>query len=132
MVTKKKSIATKTSFEKKAALSSCSDVNAKKKIACKKTTDSKAKASNFCETSVIAEAKAKKEKTERKEAFVAPISSSVTISRVPSNSGNSNFLLDHSSIAKRAWEIWQREGCPEGRDLEHWLQAEKELRRSLS
>lgn len=35
--------------------------------------------------------------------------------------------VDSDMIAARAWEIWQREGCPEGRDREHWLQAEKEL-----
>ena len=35
--------------------------------------------------------------------------------------------VDHSAIAHRAWEIWQREGCPEGRELEHWLKAEQEL-----
>lgn len=36
--------------------------------------------------------------------------------------------ISTEQIADRAWQIWQREGCPEGRDLEHWLQAEKELR----
>lgn len=34
---------------------------------------------------------------------------------------------DRTVIALRAWEIWQREGCPEGRDLDHWLRAEREL-----
>lgn len=34
---------------------------------------------------------------------------------------------DNDAIAKRAWEIWQREGCPEGREMDHWLQAEREL-----
>ena len=33
------------------------------------------------------------------------------------------------AIEKRAWEIWQNEGCPMGRELEHWLQAEQELSR---
>ena len=27
-------------------------------------------------------------------------------------------------IAKRAYAIWEREGRPHGRDLEHWLTAE--------
>lgn len=35
----------------------------------------------------------------------------------------------HSQIAQRAREIWQREGCPEGRADAHWKQAEEELRR---
>lgn len=37
------------------------------------------------------------------------------------------FTPDQSAIALRAWEIWQREGCPEGRALDHWLMAEREL-----
>lgn len=31
-------------------------------------------------------------------------------------------------IALRAREIWKAAGCPEGHDMEHWLQAEAELR----
>lgn len=31
-------------------------------------------------------------------------------------------------VGQRAWEIWQSEGCPEGRALEHWLQAEQDIR----
>jgi hypothetical protein len=31
-------------------------------------------------------------------------------------------------ITQRAREIWKAAGCPEGHDLEHWLQAETELR----
>jgi hypothetical protein len=30
-------------------------------------------------------------------------------------------------IEKRAHELWEAEGCPEGRELEFWLQAEREL-----
>lgn len=35
--------------------------------------------------------------------------------------------IDQDAIKQRAWEIWKNEGCPEGRELEHWLQAEREL-----
>jgi hypothetical protein len=31
------------------------------------------------------------------------------------------------AISRRAYEIWEREGRPEGQDLRHWLQAEQEL-----
>ena len=31
-------------------------------------------------------------------------------------------------IARRAYEIWQAQGCPQGRDAENWYQAERELR----
>ncbi len=50
-------------------------------------------------------------------------SSKVEVSRTAS----AKPTLDRAVIAHRAWEIWQREGCPEGKDLEHWLKAEKEL-----
>jgi hypothetical protein len=38
------------------------------------------------------------------------------------------MIVTHEEISKRAREIWEREGRPEGRDKEHWLQAEAELR----
>ena len=31
-------------------------------------------------------------------------------------------------IAARAWEIWKSRGCQAGRDVENWLEAEKQLR----
>lgn len=31
------------------------------------------------------------------------------------------------TIARRAYEIWQESGCPEGCEQEHWYQAEAEL-----
>lgn len=30
-------------------------------------------------------------------------------------------------IQERAYQIWQDEGCPEGREQEHWLRAEAEI-----
>ena len=33
-------------------------------------------------------------------------------------------------IARRAYEIWERSGRPEGQAEHHWSQAEEELRRS--
>lgn len=30
-------------------------------------------------------------------------------------------------IRQRAHEIWESEGCPEGRDVEHWQQARSEV-----
>ena len=30
-------------------------------------------------------------------------------------------------IRQRAYEIWERDGRPEGRDREHWLNAETEV-----
>jgi len=30
-------------------------------------------------------------------------------------------------VELRAYEIWVREGCPSGHDVDHWLQAETEI-----
>lgn len=40
--------------------------------------------------------------------------------------------LTNDDIARRAFEIWERNGRPEGRDQEHWDQAEKELRQQTA
>jgi hypothetical protein len=37
----------------------------------------------------------------------------------------------HAEIANRAYELFLAAGAPHGRDLEHWLQAERELRNQL-
>jgi hypothetical protein len=31
-------------------------------------------------------------------------------------------------IAMRAYELWLKEGCPEGQHTRHWLEAERQLR----
>jgi hypothetical protein len=36
--------------------------------------------------------------------------------------------LNHDDIAHRAYELFLSNGAMHGRDLEHWLQAETELR----
>ena len=41
---------------------------------------------------------------------------------------NAPQSVSHESIARRAYEIWQSEGCPNGRDMEHWLRALSELK----
>jgi hypothetical protein len=33
----------------------------------------------------------------------------------------------HAEIARRAYAIWEREGRPNGGELDHWLRAEAEL-----
>jgi hypothetical protein len=39
--------------------------------------------------------------------------------------------LEEDQIARRAREIYQRNGAQAGRDLENWLQAEVEMKREL-
>jgi len=36
-------------------------------------------------------------------------------------------VTDHEKIRLRAFQIWEAEGRPEGRDEEHWQRAECEL-----
>ncbi len=38
------------------------------------------------------------------------------------------MTITYEQIAQRAYEIWEREGKPEGKEQEHWLRAEEELR----
>jgi DUF2934 family protein len=42
------------------------------------------------------------------------------------------LTLSHDAIAMRAYEIFLRDGAPHGRDVEHWLKAESELRARVS
>ncbi len=35
--------------------------------------------------------------------------------------------ISEDEIRERAHRIWMEEGCPHGRDVEHWQQAEREL-----
>ena len=36
-------------------------------------------------------------------------------------------LPGHEEVARLAYELYERCGCPQGRDLEFWLEAEKQL-----
>ncbi len=38
-----------------------------------------------------------------------------------------NNRPDENTIRLKAYEIWQQMGYPNGKSVEHWLQAEKEL-----
>lgn len=35
--------------------------------------------------------------------------------------------ISEGAIRERAYHIWLREGCPHGRDHEHWVKAQVEL-----
>jgi hypothetical protein len=34
---------------------------------------------------------------------------------------------NHETITKRAYELYQQEGCIDGRALDHWLEAERQV-----
>ena len=36
-------------------------------------------------------------------------------------------MSNYDEIAKRAYELWEKAGKPEGRETEHWFQAEQEI-----
>lgn len=38
------------------------------------------------------------------------------------------MTITYEAIAKRAFEIWKEEGEIEGKEQDHWLRAEAELR----
>lgn len=40
----------------------------------------------------------------------------------------SNQIITTESIASRAYTLWEQAGCPQGCDLDHWLQAESQLK----
>ena len=42
------------------------------------------------------------------------------------------MTASYDDIARRAFEIWERNGRPEGRDQEHWDQAEKEVSEQMT
>jgi hypothetical protein len=35
-------------------------------------------------------------------------------------------MTNYDEISKRAYELWEKAGKPEGQETEHWLQAEKD------
>ncbi len=47
-----------------------------------------------------------------------------------SRSATQPTTAETDAISRRAYEIWETEGRPEGCELRHWAQAEKELARS--
>lgn len=37
----------------------------------------------------------------------------------------------HTLIAQKAYELYEQSGCVEGRDLDHWLEAERLVREQV-
>ncbi|MBI2510662.1 MAG: DUF2934 domain-containing protein [Opitutae bacterium] len=42
-------------------------------------------------------------------------------------SNQTRALPLRDEIAQRAYELWEHDGRPEGRDVDHWLSAERQL-----
>ncbi len=46
----------------------------------------------------------------------------------PAPAARSKPASSREEIARRAYEIWLSKGCPHGHDVEHWLEAERQIR----
>lgn len=42
------------------------------------------------------------------------------------------FPESQLKIQEKAYQIWEAEGCPENRELDHWVQAEKQINGKIS
>ena len=51
---------------------------------------------------------------------------SAAVSRIMTKAAKTEF--GHDDIAHLAYLNWQRDGCPPGRALDYWLEAESQLR----
>jgi hypothetical protein len=58
----------------------------------------------------------------------APPSSTSASTAMAKKSDTLKHPITPDEIARRAYQIWQSEGCPDGRSTEHWLRAEAALR----
>ena len=50
----------------------------------------------------------------------------------PAREAKPVFEITTERISLRAHAIWEEQGRPQGRELEHWLQAESQLKASQS
>ena len=66
-------------------------------------------------------------KAEAQKAVGAKTTEQKTELSPPQRRQRETLIITHDDIALRAWEIWIAEGCPDGKHLEHWLQAELQL-----
>jgi hypothetical protein len=67
--------------------------------------------------------KEKAEVARRTKAPTAPKSASRTVA--VASTGRQDELQER--VRQRAYELWESEGRPAGREYDHWLQAEREL-----
>ncbi len=51
-----------------------------------------------------------------------------TKAKIPSSAISSVTTPTEEQLMTRAYEIWENEGHPEGRALDHWLEAHRQLR----
>ncbi len=49
-----------------------------------------------------------------------------------SRQATGNGTITHEQIARRAHEIWLKQGCRHGLDQQHWFEAERQLKAELA
>jgi hypothetical protein len=42
---------------------------------------------------------------------------------------NGTDTANYNKVAQRAYQLWEKSGRPQGKETEHWLQAEAEINR---
>ena len=52
-----------------------------------------------------------------------------TSTPITESSPSNGHKLNERWVSEAAYFIWEKEGHPHGRDLDHWLRAEHEVRR---
>ena len=73
-----------------------------------------------------------KEKAEVARKTKAPTTTKPLSRTIAATSAVSRGRQDdlHEHVRRRAYELWECEGRPAGRDHDHWLQAEREVART--
>lgn len=67
----------------------------------------------------------KKEATPKKSAPKKAAPKKATAAKSPRKRGASTKESVHDIIAKKAYELYEQSGRIDGRDVEHWIEAEK-------
>ena len=62
----------------------------------------------------------------RQEHGPRPVEPTTPAARPPEN-GATPFVPDPDEVSRRAYFSYVNQGCPMGRDVQHWLAAEAEL-----
>jgi len=67
-----------------------------------------------------------------KTTVAAPARAIATVKKSAKAAPAKRSEITSESIASRAYSLWEQQGRPHGKDLELWLQAEKQLKSSQS
>jgi hypothetical protein len=82
----------------------------------------------------VSKSKTSKVTAVKNDRNITPVASTQTNVSLPKRATTpcSASTVTSEEIARRAYAIWEKQGCPIGKEEEHWLQAEKQLKSSHS